>query len=143
MLIIGAILAEVSKLKPHEDINKNYIFKIKESIINEGIKFPIIADKDSNIILDGHHRFNIFKELKIGIIPVFYVDYFDEKIIVDSWNGKNVTKQDVIKSANSGKIFPSKTTKHLFVSKKGIVHISSIVPRINIDIYKLVNLMEG
>lgn len=156
MLIIGAIkesdsprnklnlvdvrLVKTSKLKPHEDINENNFIKVKESIINEGIKFPIIAEQNNNIILDGHHRFNIFKELKIKIIPVFYVDYFDRKIIVGSWNGKKLTKNQVIKIANSGAVYPSKTTKHMFKSDRGIVPIFKIAPRIYISIYELMRL---
>lgn len=70
-------------------------------------------------------------------MPVFYVDYFDDRIILDSWNGLKLTKSDVIKKVSSGELFPNKTTKHMFLSDNGITHISSIIPAVNLDIFKI------
>lgn len=130
-------LIDVSDLKPHEMFDEKRALEIQESIIKEGLKHPIVVDRSTNIILDGHHRYNIMKKLKIPQVPVFYVNYFDEHIIVDSWNGIKLTKNDVIGNVRSGKLFPNKTTKHMFVSEKGIAHISSITPTINLDIFKI------
>lgn len=138
--LLNVELGEISKLKPHELIDKGNSLRIKGSLINEGIKLPIVVDENSNIILDGHHRYNIFKELNLKVIPVYYVDYFDKKIIVDSWNGTSLTKNDVVRIANSGRLFPNKTTKHMFKSKAGLMHISSIAPRIDLNIHGLIGV---
>ena len=129
-------LIGVSELKPHEQVNEKRILEVRESIITEGLKYPIVVDKATKIILDGHHRYNILKKLKVSKVPVFFVNYFDERIILDSWNGAKLTKNDVVKKVNSGKLFPQKTTKHMFASEKGITHISSIIPAINLEILK-------
>ena len=130
-------LCKISELKPHENIDRNHLLAVKTSLIKEGLNFPIVTDKDTNTILDSHHRFNIFKELKIKIIPVFYVDYSDDRIILDSWKGQKVTKNEVISAANSGKLFPNKTTKHMFLSNNELKHISSTIPKVDLDIFKL------
>lgn len=51
--------------------NPEYTNQIKESIISEGMKNPIILD-DTNRILIGHHRFYIGKELGWDEIAVLY-----------------------------------------------------------------------
>ncbi len=130
-------LIDISDLKPHEEIDEKRMLDIRESVIKEGLKHPIVVDKLTKIILDGHHRYNVMKNLKIEKVPVFYVDYFDSRIVVDSWNGLKLTKNDVINNVRLGKLFPKKTTKHMFVSDNGIIHISLITPAINIDILRI------
>ena len=131
-------LINTDNLKPHEHTDPKKIHEVRKSIIEEGIKYPIVADKKTNIILDGHHRHNVFKNLKIQKIPVFYVNYMDPKIILDSWNSYKLTKQDVINKATAGKVYPIKTTKHMLETPTGQTHISQTLPRINLDITKLI-----
>ncbi|MBS3052736.1 MAG: ParB N-terminal domain-containing protein [Candidatus Aenigmarchaeota archaeon] len=135
-------LVSIHYLKPHEEIDNNRLTEIKESIIKEGLKFPIVVDIESKIILDGHHRLAVFKELEIDKIPVYYVNYSDKKIIIDTWNEIRVTKDDIIKMVNSGKLFPNKTTKHMIFSNNGYRHISSITPRINVNISEILNTIK-
>jgi len=130
-------LTNTNNLKPHEHTDPKKIHEVKKSIIEQGIKYPIVADKKTNIILDGHHRHNVFKNLKIQNIPVFYVNYMDSEIILDSWNSRKLTKQDVINKATSGKLYPIKTTKHMLKTPNGQTHISSTLPRIDIAITQL------
>lgn len=138
----GVELVSLEKLKPHEEVlSESEISDLKISIMIEGLKFPIIADKRTNIILDGHSRYKIFKELGIKKIPVFFVDYKDERITLQSWRpGINkVTKEDVIRIVERGWIFPPKTTKHMFSNGKNYVHMSKIIPQIDVPIDVLCN----
>ena len=130
-------LINTTNLKPHEHTDPKKITEVKKSIINEGIKYPIVADKKTNIILDGHHRHSIFKKLKIRTIPVYYVNYQDKRIIIDSWNNKKLTKQDIINKASAGKLYPIKTTKHMLNTGNGPKHISTILPKIDLNITQL------
>lgn len=134
---VNVELVAVSELKPHEEIDESRLADVLESIVREGIKYPIVADRITKIIIDGHHRFNTFKKLNVGKIPVFYVDYFDARIVLDSWRGLKLTKNDVIRKVDSGKLFAHKTTKHVFLSERGPVHISSILPEVNLDVAEL------
>lgn len=130
-------LVDISHLKPHEEIDSAKLKDLKGCITEHGLMFPIVADKKTKIILDGHHRYNVFKKMKLAKIPVFYVDYSDNRIVVDSWSGKKITKQDVIDKVASGKVFPLKTTKHMFLSDDGPKHISSVLPSANVRISEL------
>lgn len=111
--------------------------------MSEGLKHPIVVDRETKIILDGHHRYNTLKSLKIEKVPVFYVNYFDDKIVLDSWNGAKLTKKDVIEKVKSDELFPKKTTKHMIQTETGLVHISIIMPTINLDILKINEKHKG
>ncbi|MBD3155276.1 MAG: hypothetical protein GF368_01315 [Candidatus Aenigmarchaeota archaeon] len=112
------VLVEISKLKEHEEIIPERFDELKNEILSSGfLKEPIVVDKNTNIILDGHHRFNIFKSLGYSKIAVQYVDYGNPKIVVDSWNGNLQTKEKVIEKVVSGEKFPPKTTKHMIPNR--------------------------
>ncbi|MFH1432344.1 MAG: ParB N-terminal domain-containing protein [archaeon] len=130
-------LTNIKDLKPHEQINPKRLLEVKKSIIIEGLKYPIVADKKTNIILDGHHRFNAFKKLNIKNIPVYYVNYLDDKIILDTWSRQKITKEDVINKVESGGLFPEKTTRHMLATQDGPTHISEALPKIDLDITRL------
>ncbi|MBN2267537.1 MAG: ParB N-terminal domain-containing protein [Candidatus Babeliaceae bacterium] len=62
---------KLSLLKEHEKINEDHVAKLVDQIGRDGyIANPVIADKDTLIILDGHHRFNALKRLGLTTIPV-------------------------------------------------------------------------
>lgn len=58
------------KLVERDDI---YTDEIRQSIIKDGLKNPIIINGKDNRILIGHHRYFIGKELGWETIPVYYV----------------------------------------------------------------------
>lgn len=140
---LGIELADLHNLKPHELVDDDRLVEIRESIVKNGMLYPIVAERETSIILDGHHRFNIFKRFGIRVIPVFYVDYSDDRVVLDSWNGMEITKGEVIGAVNSGRLFSNKTTKHMFLLDGRPVHISSIVPRIGLNVFKLKSLEVG
>ena len=74
-------------------------------------KTPIIVDRGTNVILDGHHRFAAADKLGLGLIPAILVDYPDSEISVSSWrSGIEIGSDDVIKAGVSGRLLPSKTS---------------------------------
>ncbi len=65
-------IVDISLIKQHEQIRKAHLKEIKAQIEADGfIDDPIIVDKNTMIILDGHHRFNALKLLGLHAIPVF------------------------------------------------------------------------
>lgn len=137
----GVELVPIEKLKPHEEIvSKEELADLKISLMTEGIKFPIVCDRKTNMILDGHTRYMVFKELGLKRIPVYYVNYFDDKVVLESWRAvKPLTKEDVIKVIECGWVFPCKTTKHMYKTEKGLVHISKIPPKVDVPIDILIS----
>ncbi|QGR17115.1 hypothetical protein D1869_07900 [Sulfurisphaera ohwakuensis] len=87
MIAVNISLEWVSTkdLLPHEDIIPSIV---EENVLNIKKKqkiVPIIVDTNTNLILDGHHRYYAFIKLGIRKIPVYYVDYRSSNIIVNTW----------------------------------------------------------
>ena len=55
------IIYEINKLKPLEKVYPNHLNILSNMIINSGkVLSPIIADKETGIVLDGSHRYIFF-----------------------------------------------------------------------------------
>ncbi len=60
-------------LKEHERIIKRHLYKLTNQIKKDGyFRDPIIVDKNTMIILDGHHRFNASKMIGLSSSPVYF-----------------------------------------------------------------------
>lgn len=132
-------IVKLNKLKPHEEIDPTHLKELKEEIwMDKMLKFALVVDKNTNIILDGQHRFNAIKELGCSHIPVVYVDYNSPIFEVQSWKGNpHLTKKDVIEAGLSGRKFPPKTSKHMVKIDGSLQHIFTIEKRVNIPLEKL------
>lgn len=102
-------------LREHEQIESERLRQIREEIRREGrLRHPILVDKHSGVILDGHHRFRAYRELGFETIPCLLVDYHSEVVSVRSRRSDiAVSKAEVIRRALSGELFPPKTTRHI------------------------------
>jgi L-serine kinase (ADP) len=61
-----------SLIKPHETIRLHHAYKILDQIRQDGfVKQPLIVEKNTMILLDGHHRFYALKELGLSSSPVY------------------------------------------------------------------------
>jgi ParB-like chromosome segregation protein Spo0J len=118
-------LTDLDKLRHHEEVDSEYLKELTQKIASDKIlKFAIVADKNTNVVLDGEHRFNALKSLGCKKIPVVYVDYNSPNIVVQSWRGnQKLTKKDVIEAGLSGKKLPAKTTMHMVKMSDDLVHI--------------------
>ncbi len=132
-------MVEISRLREHEQVSKEYLNNLKNEIISDQLlKQPIVVDENTFVILDGHHRLNALKELNLAKIPVIFVDYSLPEIKVRSRRrSKLVTKQTVINAGLSGNKFPVKTSKHIIKIDKKPEHISVIQKRVDIPLKKL------
>lgn len=74
---------------------------------------PIIIDSKVNVIIDGHHRYHVYRALHIPSITVYAVDYLNFTNIIVHPTNTDISKLDVISAALSHKLFSAKTTKHM------------------------------
>ena len=59
-------------LKQHEQIRKRHVQALLTQIKHDGyLNNPLIVDKKTMVILDGHHRFNALKSLGMASSPVY------------------------------------------------------------------------
>lgn len=99
------------------DIEEHIISRkddLKNKILHEKVwNKPIIVEKNNKLVLDGHHRFNLAKEIGLSQIPAILVDYDD----IEVWSLKDseeVTKELVMSRVKKNNIYPNKTVKHKF-----------------------------
>ena len=89
-------LVDINQLKDHEEINEGYLAELTEKIKQDShLKEPIIVDKSTWVVLDGHHRFFALKRLGCKRITALVVDYFNPNIQVKSWSPVIKNKRDV------------------------------------------------
>ena len=102
-------------LKPHEEVCSLHLKKLREEIEKDGcVRDPIIVDKDTMVILDGHHRYNSLKLLGCNFIPCCLVDYQAAEIGVICWReGEKISKEEILAAGLSGKLLPQKTSRHI------------------------------
>jgi len=102
-------------LYPHEKIYPSRLKELSKKILDEGfLRKPIVVDRKTRVILDGHHRYRILQWLGVETIPVMLVEYSSSNVSVFPRRvGYKVSKQLVVEMALSGRLMPPKTTKHV------------------------------
>ncbi len=132
-------LIELKKLRAHERLDLVHLKQLTKEIESDRIlKFAIAVDKDTRIILDGHHRLGALRELGCKRIPVIFVNYRESQIKVKSWrNGCKVTKKMVIEAGLSKKKLPPKTSKHMVMANGKLEHILAIEKKVDFPLKRL------
>ena len=128
------VLVETVSLRGHEEVIPDNLETRTSKLLNKGFYKPIIVDRGSMVILDGHHKWTAAKSLGLARVPVILVDYLlDEGVIVDVWPhcGKDsITKSEVLDMGVSDDVFPPKTSRHTLPFK---------IPSISIPLSDLEN----
>jgi hypothetical protein len=112
-------LVTIDWLKPHEEIRPKKVAELQKMTLRwSGYTKPLLVDRNSGAILDGHHRYTVGLQLELVRLPVILVDYLeDDSIELDLWPASElskISKQQVIDMSNSDDLFPAKTTRHRF-----------------------------
>ncbi len=112
-------LVPVEWLKAHEEIRVRARDKLLDMTKRwGGFTKPLVVDKKTGSLLDGHHRYSVACLLNLTSVPAICVDYlFDETIIVETWPNSDyeeITKKDVVDMCLSDDLFPPKTSRHMF-----------------------------
>lgn len=78
---------QIDNLKEHEHVDPLRLEEVKVILLKDKFqRDPIIVDKETKVIIDGHHRLNALKILRYSKVAVHHVNYFnDERIIVKTW----------------------------------------------------------
>ena len=130
----GVVLVETVSLRGHEEVIPDNLETRTSKLLRKGFYKPIIVDRGSMVILDGHHKWTAAKSLGLARVPVILVDYLvDEGVLVDVWPdcGREwITKTEVLEMGVSGDVFPPKTSRHTLPFK---------IPSISIPLSDLEN----
>ena len=130
----GLDVLDIGSLRGHEEVIPENLEKRTAKLLERGFYKPIIVDRGSMVILDGHHKWTAAKSLGLARVPVLLVDYLaDGGVEVDVWPdcGKDsITKHEVLEMGLSGGVFPPKTSRHTLPFK---------IPSISIPLSDLEN----
>lgn len=121
-------LLPIDKLKPHEKGSPLYLELLRQEILRDGIlKYPIIADEKTRVILDGMHRWLALKSLGYTLIPVILADAFQNprirvgkrrihRYIINSEDEINIS--EVISAGLNRCLMKPRSTRHFFSFSK-------------------------
>lgn len=111
------ILFDPNTLNSHEEISRLKAVFLAFKIMYQGtFTRPILVDKTTKVILDGHHRCWVSRKLGFKAVPCYEVDYLmNDKISLDSRREDvSVSKGLVLRMGLSDNVFKRKTTRHTF-----------------------------
>jgi hypothetical protein len=79
-------LKRITELKPHEQTVPEDLSQLVLALRRDPVlRHPLIADKETGLILDGTHRLAALTELGCRLVPCALVNYNDPKIRVERW----------------------------------------------------------
>jgi hypothetical protein len=105
------------RLLSHEQVVEPKVAELVKVLRREGVvRLAIVADAQTLVVLDGHHRLTALRRLGAKRIPVLLVDYHRADIRVGTWREGEAapTKEEVLAQAKAGKLYPPKSTRHFF-----------------------------
>ncbi len=108
---------DVGRLRPHEQTLPWRVEEMTEKIQRNGFFHkPLLVDRKTMTILDGHHRHQASLRLGLKRVPALVFDYQDdERIAVEAWPpapAKSVSKALVVQMATNSLLMKPKSSKH-------------------------------
>lgn len=104
-------------LLAHEETVPARVEELVRVLRRDGlVRLAIVADAKTRVVLDGHHRLAALKVLGCKRVPVLLVDYHRGDIRVATWRQgeRPPSKDEVLRQAEQGKLYPPKSTRHFF-----------------------------
>ena len=107
----------VEILRPHEQTIPKKVDELEKMTHRwKAYVLPLVVDKNTGVILDGHHRHQVALRLNLQCLPCVLVDYMgDSSVELGVWPNcgrANLSKQEVIEAGLRGELFPPKTSRH-------------------------------
>ena len=115
----------VGRLVPHEEHDGHRARTLGRRIGRAGVwTAPLVVERDSLMVMDGHHRLRAAETLGLSVLPVVLMSYEDAGVLLQAWRKGEVWSPAIVLSrARSGLLLPRKTTRHLFQPAIGSVAI--------------------
>jgi hypothetical protein len=122
------VLLQIDELRPHEKGSPVYLELLRREVLRDGVlRYPIVADEKTCVILDGMHRWLALKSIGYKAIPVLQVDVFQKPAIrvgrkrihqYVSDSIEEMTVERVISAGLNGQLMEPRTTRHFFPFSK-------------------------
>lgn len=114
MIEPACVLMPLTSIRPTEETIAARVREVIAMLLRDRVwTQPICVEGTLTALLDGHHRLAAAQELGLSRIPVHVFDY--AKVERDSWRPDvSPTRAEVLRRAESGDLYPYKTTRHTF-----------------------------
>jgi len=89
-------------------------------------RVPIVLERESLAVMDGHHRLAAARSLGLARVPVLRLEYRHVEVVA-SRDGFIVTPEAIVERSRRGRLYPEKTTRHVFPSPIPNCNISLIL----------------
>jgi L-serine kinase (ADP) len=115
------VLVPIGELRAHEEVEPDKVRRLIRSLTAEGVFVePVLVARGSNVILNGHHRVAALRALGATRVPAWRVDYASDAVSLDRWDpGPAISKDEVVRRAAEGRLFPPRTTRHRWKVEPG------------------------
>ena len=98
---------------PNEHTDSEALECLFQKISEEGIwTHPILLERDSLAVMDGHHRLAVARLLGLKLVPAMLYSY--DQVKVEGRRGLIIGLSDILQCSLTTSILPPKTTRHTF-----------------------------
>jgi hypothetical protein len=117
-------LVRLEQIRPNEQHYPEHALFLADTILREQLwRIPVALERHSLAVMDGHHRLEAARRLKLALVPCLLLDYAQVEVSATR-QGYVVTPQEILRRARSGELYPPKTTRHSFKSPPPTCSIS-------------------
>ncbi len=118
-------LEEINKLQQSEKVCNNSVDRLSKNILEEGKWTTVIpVEASTGWVMDGNHRLNAARSLRLKYVPVVKLHYEDLRVSIFWWGTDRPYPLDKIRyEASHVALLSFKTTRHIF---------SPLLPKVNI-----------
>jgi hypothetical protein len=109
---LEVLLLPPGLLRPTEEFSPDRLDALTAEILASGQwPFPILVERSSLVVMDGHHRREFALRQALRRVPCLMLDYRDVEL-ESRRPGIGVTPDEVIARGLAGRPFPPKSTRH-------------------------------
>lgn len=113
-------LLSPSALLPTEQFIEERVLQVAYEITLGGFWLrPILIERASWVIMDGHHRREFARRSSLKVVPCLMLDYSQVEL-KSRQVGIEVTADEIIARGLEGRPYPPKTTRHIVSSSVNI-----------------------
>lgn len=113
-------LTAADEILCHEEVVKDRyesLLKYLRSLKPYAILPSVIICNETNVIIDGHHRYHSLIDLGMNNIPTTKIDYSNDSIIADLDN--KISKEEIISAGINKELLKPKSSFHHILDVNG------------------------
>ncbi|TKC89720.1 hypothetical protein FAZ69_12455 [Trinickia terrae] len=108
------VLIATSRILPNEEHEETRVLEVLKSIERSGRwTAPIVLERASLAVMDGHHRLAAARRLSLPRVPCLLLDYAQVGVVARR-PGYRVDGEQIVARSREGMLYPPKTTRHIF-----------------------------